>query len=274
MAALLVALGVMAVMLTVALPAWRQMVQREKEAELIFRGQQYVRAIGLFQRKYAASFPPDVDTLLSQKFLRKKYKDPMTADGEFQVLYQMSAVQPGQAGRPGSQPPGRGGTSGSTPQTSAGVQGSGAFNRGTLGPRGGMIGVASKSTDTSIRLYNGRSHYNEWQFIFAPAMVPGQGQGRPGMPGLGGRGMGPGGIGPGGMGGRGGPGGRGMGPGGMGGRERGEGPGGRGRGEGPGGQPFPFPQGGRGGRGPGGNPNPYPNPDPNPNPNPNPESRS
>jgi len=58
MAALLVALAVMAILLSVAMPTWRQMVQREKEAELVFRGQQYARAIGLFQRKYAATFRP------------------------------------------------------------------------------------------------------------------------------------------------------------------------------------------------------------------------
>ena len=39
MAALLVAIGVMSVMLTVALPAWRQATKRGKEAELIFRGE-------------------------------------------------------------------------------------------------------------------------------------------------------------------------------------------------------------------------------------------
>ena len=38
MAALLVMLAVMAVMMSVAMPAWRQMVQREKEEELVFRG--------------------------------------------------------------------------------------------------------------------------------------------------------------------------------------------------------------------------------------------
>jgi type II secretory pathway pseudopilin PulG len=234
MAALLVAIGVLAVLMTVALPTWRQMVQREKEEELIFRGRQYVRAISLFQRKYAASYPPSVDILLSQHYLRKKYKDPMTADGEFQILYQMSAQQTPGTGRGGTQnqgQPGAGGRGGS----GFGSQGGGSFGGGTLGPQGGMVGVASKSTDTSIRLYNGRNHYNEWQFIFVPTVMPGQG--RPGMPGAGGRGgMSPGGVGPGG--------GRGMGPGGgrgMGGR--GMGPGG---GTGPGGQ---FPQGGRGGRG-------------------------
>ena len=38
MAALLIAMSVMAILLTVALPTWRQTIQREKEEELIFRG--------------------------------------------------------------------------------------------------------------------------------------------------------------------------------------------------------------------------------------------
>jgi hypothetical protein len=30
---------------------------------------------------------------------------------------------------------------------------------------GGLVAVASKSTDTSIRLYNGKNKYNEWVFM-------------------------------------------------------------------------------------------------------------
>ena len=78
--------------MTVALPAWRQANQREKEEELVFRGRQYVRAVQLFQRRFAATYPPSVDVLVQQKFLRKKYKDPMVEDGEFEVLYQGSLV--------------------------------------------------------------------------------------------------------------------------------------------------------------------------------------
>src|SRR5207249_3417897 len=40
MAALLVALSVMAVLMSVAMPVWKQVARREKEEELIFRGQQ------------------------------------------------------------------------------------------------------------------------------------------------------------------------------------------------------------------------------------------
>ena len=53
MAALLVAMSVMAVFMTIALPVWNTQAQREKEAELVFRGEQYARAVMLYQRKFA-----------------------------------------------------------------------------------------------------------------------------------------------------------------------------------------------------------------------------
>ena len=53
MAALLVAMSVMAIVLGTAMPVYQTVARREREAELIFRGEQYARAIGLYQRKYA-----------------------------------------------------------------------------------------------------------------------------------------------------------------------------------------------------------------------------
>src|SRR5215475_6830893 len=101
MAALIMAITVMAIAMTVAMPVWKHASQREKEEELVFRGEQYVHAIGLFQRKYANAYPPTIDVLVQQKFLRKKYKDPITND-DFVPLTQASqqgAAQPGaQAG--------------------------------------------------------------------------------------------------------------------------------------------------------------------------------
>ncbi|MEQ1871631.1 MAG: hypothetical protein ABL961_16570, partial [Vicinamibacterales bacterium] len=37
---------------------------------------------------------------------------------------------------------------------------------GSRGVPGGLMGVTSKSTDESLRSYKGRTHYNEWQFVF------------------------------------------------------------------------------------------------------------
>jgi type II secretory pathway pseudopilin PulG len=197
MAVLLVTLSVMAILLTVAMPVWKHASQREKEAELVFRGQQYVHAIGLFQRKHGPGvLPPTVDVLVNERFLRKKFKDPIT-NGDFQVLLQGAQAQaaPGTGG-PGSSTPGAATSPGRG--TQAGSQGPGGTSapggpQSTIMPGGGrgagMIGVASKSTATSIRMYNGRTHYNEWAFVFTPTLqapggVPTPGQpGRPGGPG-------------------------------------------------------------------------------------------
>ena len=93
MAALLVGMSVMAVLMGALLPVWTTMAKREKEAELVFRGNQYARAIGLFQRKFANTPPPTIDVLVEQRFLRKKYKDPITND-DFQPLYANQAMTP------------------------------------------------------------------------------------------------------------------------------------------------------------------------------------
>jgi len=83
MAALLAAIAIMGVLWAMAVPVWKQSVQREKEAELIFRAGQYARAVALFQRKYANAFPPNVDVLLKEKFLRKNPRDAyIRADSE------------------------------------------------------------------------------------------------------------------------------------------------------------------------------------------------
>src|SRR5678816_4565533 len=75
MVALLVAMSIAAIWMAAALPSWRQQAQREKEDDLIFRGEQYARAIMLYQDKNRGLPPPDLDTLISQHYLRKKWKD-------------------------------------------------------------------------------------------------------------------------------------------------------------------------------------------------------
>jgi type II secretory pathway pseudopilin PulG len=199
MAVLIVGLSIMAVMLTVAMPVWRQMVQREKEEELVFRGTQYARAIGLFGRKYANANPPSIDVLVQQRFLRKKYKDPITRD-DFLPLLAGQAVPgatPAAGGPAGSQ--GRGGAAATQPASgTAGNAQPGQPATSTIGTpgaggTGGIIGVVSKSKDKSIRIYNGRTHYNEWVFVYTPpAQAPGAGapgtavpgqRGQPGQPG-------------------------------------------------------------------------------------------
>ena len=88
----------MTVLMSVAMPVWRHEAQREKEEELVFRGQQYVRAIRLYQAKTQA-LPPSIDVLVQGHYLRKKYKDPITND-DF-VAIGAAGGAPGQVGQPG-----------------------------------------------------------------------------------------------------------------------------------------------------------------------------
>jgi type II secretory pathway pseudopilin PulG len=195
MAALLVAMAVMAIMLSVALPAWSHMIRREKEEELIFRLNQYARAITLYQRKYANASPPNLDALIKERFLRKKFKDPLSpnADGEFQLLYVGS-----EPGPPGARGRGTGTTSSSIVAR-------------TSGP---IRGVVSKNTGQSIKTFNGKTRYNEWESVAMQQTT------QAGAPAGGQRGDGPPGTGPQ-------RGGLGSGPGGGGGRNPGAPPGGR-----------------------------------------------
>jgi type II secretory pathway pseudopilin PulG len=217
MAALLVGLSIMAVALSVALPAWNTAARREKEAELIFRGEQYARAIALFQRQYGNALPPSIDVLVNERFLRKRYTDPITGD-DFELVRPGTAL-PGlpaateqQGRRAGGLPPfslagqqtGAGGGFGESGRGSAITSGQSALaqaaaraTQGTVGATPGILGVTSKSTERSLRQYKGRERYNEWVFLATdlsrtPGGVPGAAvPGLPGaQPGVRGRGAG------------------------------------------------------------------------------------
>jgi len=172
MAALLVSMAVMAILMGAALPVWRHEAQREKEEELVFRGQQYVRALRLYQSR-TQTLPNSVDLLVNGHFLRKKYKDPVTGQ-DFELIG--AGGVPGQApggvqGAPGGAQGGRA----TQPPQSQPQQASG-FGGSTVS--GGIMGVRSKSKEESIRLYQGRNHYNEWTFLYV-RQNPGGPQGGP-----------------------------------------------------------------------------------------------
>jgi hypothetical protein len=169
------------------------MARREKEAELVFRGEQYARAIGMWQQKFANQPAPSIDVLVEQRFLRKKYKDPITND-EFQLLGP-GASAPGQT-QQGTTPQARGGAQGSAQQEMQRLQLSLQQTQDRLASisgrgnaAGGIVGVTSKSTEKSLRLYNGRDTYNQWVFMPVARGRAGGGArgGAPGPEGRGGR---------------------------------------------------------------------------------------
>jgi len=66
--------------------------RREREAEMVWRGKQYVRAIKMYYRK-TGKFPTSLEDLTKPKignirFMRQTYKDPMNSkDGEWRLIY-------------------------------------------------------------------------------------------------------------------------------------------------------------------------------------------
>lgn len=177
--------------LSAAVPRLLTQGQREKEEELIFRGEQYRRAIGLFYKKYGR-FPRSIDELLEtndRAFLRRPFPDPMTRDGEWrwirvgpsgELIGSVNEHPP--LGRPESSPESSAESSetAETPEIPATPPDSIGGSSGDPSSYP-IAGVASRSTARAIKVYQDYTRYHEWEFIYDPvqeaaatrAVVPG-----------------------------------------------------------------------------------------------------
>jgi type II secretory pathway pseudopilin PulG len=193
--------------------------KRDREEELIHRGVQYARAVRHYVKKFGR-YPTrieDLENTNNLRFLRKRYKDPITGK-DFKLLH-LGEVQltfaPGIAGaqaiglNPASlqqvaQGPVRGlsGPSGPGTQATEGediapaAQDPNEQQPGNQVFGGGpIVGVASTSKEKTIRVFNKKEHYYQWQFIYdpstdrggllnTPAQPPLQGGTQGGQPGL------------------------------------------------------------------------------------------
>src|SRR5690349_14696814 len=75
--------------LTAALPSVYQEGQREREAELIFRGTQYGKAVALFHKQFGR-YPSNIKELLQtngMRFLRQEYRNPMDPKGKWRFIH-------------------------------------------------------------------------------------------------------------------------------------------------------------------------------------------
>jgi len=159
---------VMLILMAVATPAWKYVTQDDKEEELIFRGTQIADAIARCQRE-SKSLPVSLDYLVQKKFLRKAYKDPMSKSGQWRYIHPgepIPAIMAG--GRPG----GKSGEEEIGRRERKPPPPPGTFGEGVaMGP---ILGVASTSKAKSLRLFNGRSHYNEWVFVVGVPRIVGK----------------------------------------------------------------------------------------------------
>ena len=128
--------------------------RREKEKEMIWRGNQYVRAIKLYYRKNGR-FPAQLEDLYKPKtgnlrFLRQPYKDPMNKeDGAWRLIYVGPAGQLIGSLKPRTNlqlpvagTPTGGATAGSGTAAGAGTTGAGGNAGGTQGGTTGSGGAA------------------------------------------------------------------------------------------------------------------------------------
>ena len=85
---LIVAIFFILLALSVAAPKVAQALRREKEVEAVHRGNQYVRAIRLYYRKFG-HYPGSMEQLEKTnniRFLRQRYIDPMTGKDDWRLI--------------------------------------------------------------------------------------------------------------------------------------------------------------------------------------------
>ncbi|MCU0303968.1 MAG: hypothetical protein MUC56_07925 [Thermoanaerobaculales bacterium] len=200
MVMLVMLIAVMSIAMGVAVQTAEFQMRREREAELIFRGQQFVEAIRLYKAKYGR-YPMQLKEIYEAKprVIRKRWKDPITDSESWGLIFLgQEGVRPGQQGRqlagPGA--PGAGLEDGARPietqppfgdlsEDRDGIGKPGEEGEGAPGGAGAdrmmgpIVGVHSTSCDEAIKIFEGHSTYCEWRFIYREQQQPG---GRPGGP--------------------------------------------------------------------------------------------
>ena len=97
----LVLLAMMVVGMMAAAPRLAQQIKRDRETEMIHRGEQYARAIKKYYKKFGR-YPgriEDLEKTSTIRFLRKRYTDPTNGNGPFRLVrfgeIQLSGTGPG-----------------------------------------------------------------------------------------------------------------------------------------------------------------------------------
>jgi type II secretory pathway pseudopilin PulG len=192
------------------LPDVANQVKRDREEELIHRGVSYSRGIRRFYKKFGR-YPTKIEDLENTnqlRFIRKRYKDPLT-DQDFKILRlgdpALASLMTGQVqglglqGQIGGQGAlggvqSRGGlgsnstlaigqqtqmtNTDATNVAAAGNSGSSASSSSSSGDTssstqqvfggGPMLGVVSTNKGKTIREFCSKSHYKDWLFIYDP----------------------------------------------------------------------------------------------------------
>ena len=149
--------------LAIAAPKMAESIRRDKEIETVHRGMQYARAIQIYYNKYGR-YPNTIDQLVksdNQRFLRKRYLNPMTGKDDWRLIHYGEAKVPpmglfGQTVGPAGGISPTGATNGTSPTGIGGASsplgGSGSMYGGgnsTLGSSGSGFGSSGSSPGSS-----------------------------------------------------------------------------------------------------------------------------
>jgi type II secretory pathway pseudopilin PulG len=211
---LMLFIALLVIFATSAVETITQQVKRDREEELVHRGVEYSRAVRHYYKKFGR-YPTrieDLESTNSIRFLRKRYKDPITGK-DFKLLHQgevqmsfgaglggaaaLSALAANAGGAQSPQAMAAGiaaaqaaaqpatplntnsgdadssdTPSGAAPGAQAGPgssSGTSPVGSGQVFGGGPIVGVVSTSKEQSIRSFNKKDHYNQWQFIYDPS---------------------------------------------------------------------------------------------------------
>jgi type II secretory pathway pseudopilin PulG len=204
---LLLFVTILIITMAIVVPQVTFQVKRDREEEMIHRGVQYSRAIRRYVKKFGR-YPTrleDLENTNNLRFLRRRYKDPITGK-DFKLLH-VGEVQmmPG-SGLAGATPVGampgatalgqqatrslnqpaqtqptkndenkdenqdqQNADSGQSDQPKGATNAGGDALSGQVFGGGPIVGVASTSKAQTIREFNHKNHYNQWQFIYDPS---------------------------------------------------------------------------------------------------------
>jgi type II secretory pathway pseudopilin PulG len=149
-------IALMSILMAVAVQTVDFQMRREREAELIFRGEQYVEAIRLYRMKYGR-YPMRMKEIweADPRVVRKQWKDPITDSENWGLIFL------GQEGRRvGAENP-LGGTPAHQTVTYEAAGGDREGDEGDDRPRWREDRpiVALHPCDQSIKIYEGRTTY-------------------------------------------------------------------------------------------------------------------
>ncbi len=144
--AILLMMALMIIAATIEAPRLVQQMKRDREEEMIRRGTEYARAVKKFYKKFGR-YPTTLEQLDNTnqiRFLRKRYKDPLSKDGKWTLLHYgdiQTLVNPNGPG---------------TPAASLGSQGQAGSSPFANGPNSdGSSSPFAGSTAGSVAYING-----------------------------------------------------------------------------------------------------------------------